>query len=163
MSKLNEKRLDAAFIILAAAGVGGFATFAPTPTVEVHKQIVLGAADITMCLMIWKTYFKEEISEKALLEILGNGGLIALAACGTGYVVAKAASGLLHEVLNAGFLPGWIASGILATSGTALLGFAFMWVCDEMYREHPLLQAQNEATHCLQNSASSGSLHIFLL
>jgi hypothetical protein len=139
--KLNEKRLDAALIILGAAGIGGFATFTPTPTVEVPKQVVLGFADITMCLMIWKTYFKEELSEKELLGMMGGAGLIALAAGGAGYVIAKGASGLLHEVLNAAILPGWIISGLVAASGTAVLGAAWVWFCDKKYQERPLLKA----------------------
>lgn len=139
--KLNEKRLESALIILAASGVGGFATFAPTPTIEIPKQVVLGFADITMCLMIWKTYFKEELSEKDLLEMMGGASLIVLAAGGTGYVIAKGASGLLHEVLNAAILPGWLISGVVAASGTAVLGAAWIWFCDKKYQERPLLKA----------------------
>lgn len=139
--ELNGKRIEAMLCILGAAGVGGFTTFAPTPTIEVPKQVVLGFADIAMCLLIWKIYFKEKLSEKELLEAMGNAGLIALAAGGTGYVIAKGASGLLHEVLNAGILPGWIISGAIAASGTALLGAAWMWVCDQQYQKRPLLTA----------------------
>lgn len=139
--ELKGKRIEATLIILAAAGIGGFATFAPTPTVEVPKQVVLGFADVGMCLMIWKTYFKEELTEQALLEMLSEAGLVTVIAGGSGYLIAKGASGVIHEFFNAGIILGWIGSGIIAASGTALLGFAWMWFCDKEYQARPLLAA----------------------
>jgi hypothetical protein len=84
---------------------------------------LLGFADIGMCLGIWKIYFKEELSEQSLLGIMGGAGLIAAIAGGAGYVIAKGATGLLHEALNVVTLPGWVTSGAIAASATALLGY----------------------------------------
>ena len=134
MGKLNETRIETIFTITAAAGVGGFATFAPTPTLEVPKQVVLGAADIAMCCAIWKFYFKEEMAEKSMIQTLGTTGLIAAVAFGAGWIVAKGATGILHEFANAIPGIGWVSSGVVAASATATLGLAFMWYCDTRYR-----------------------------
>lgn len=118
MASLKKKRIQVLEIIATAAGVGGFATFVPKPTIEVPTQIVLGAADLAMCLKIWNIYFDEEIEEKSMLEIMTTKGIIAVAAGGTGYIIARGATGLLHEAMNAITLPGWVTSGLIAASAT---------------------------------------------
>lgn len=134
MASLKRKRIDTLEVIALAASVGGFATFAPTPTVEVPKQIVLGTADLAMCLRIWNIYFDEEIDEKSMLETMTTKGIVAIAAGGTGYVIARGATGLLHELFNVATLPGWATSGLIAASATAALGLAWMAFCDRRYR-----------------------------
>jgi hypothetical protein len=135
MSDLGKKRNKAALLILGAAGVGGFATFAPTPVIEVPKQVVLGAADLAMCVGIYHIYFEEMLSESGLLSFMQDVGFITVGATGAGYLIAKGASGIVHEVANVGGPLGWALSGAIALGGTALLGGAWLFICDKQYRE----------------------------
>jgi hypothetical protein len=135
MGKLNEKRIDSLIVIISAAGIGGFATFIPTPSGEIPKQVALSAADIAMCLEIFHIYFREKITEIGLFTLLSGAGLIAASAGGTGYVIAKAASGILHEFGNLIGSGGWALSGAVAASGTAMLGLSWMVFCDKRYRQ----------------------------
>jgi hypothetical protein len=135
MGKLNDKRVDSLLLIAGVAGASGFATFVPTPALEAPKQVVLGAADIGMCLGIYKIYFKEKISEKSILEIMGGAGISGAIAGGGGWVIAKGATGLLNELGNLGGPVGWATSGVIASSATAMLGIAWMIYCDKRFRK----------------------------
>ncbi len=135
MGVLTKKRTNSALAVLAASGAGGFGTFAPTPSIELHKQVLIGSADIAMCVGIWKIYFDEEIGEKSVLEMLRNAGFIAVAAGGTGWVIARIGTGVLGEIANWFGPPGWILSGAVAFSGTAALGAAFIVCCDQYYQK----------------------------
>lgn len=61
---------------------------------------MLTTSDIFMYISIWKIYFEEELSHKEVLTMLAELGLIAVAAAGTAYVVAKSSTAILAEIAN---------------------------------------------------------------
>ncbi len=112
----------------------------PKPGAEIPSHIALIATDMVMCAAIYEEYFSERISEHSILEILGKAGILIAVAGGGGYAIAKSASGLVAEVTNFFGPIGWIASGILAAGGTALLGLFWMTVVDWAYRKQVTLK-----------------------
>lgn len=134
MSNLNDKRIRAVITIAGMSATSGALTSAPTPLAEIPKQVTVGVADIAMCLLIWRIYFKKELSDKSLFAILSGAGLMALAAGGVGWVITKGVSGLLNEFGNLLGPIGWGLSGIVSVSSTATLGIAWMAYCDKRYR-----------------------------
>lgn len=82
MSSLGNKRLEAVLAIAGYTAGSGTASSAPTPCVEVPKQIVLTASDILMYTTIWKIYFEEDLTRKELTEVLTELGIVTVAAVG---------------------------------------------------------------------------------
>jgi hypothetical protein len=132
---LGKKRLE---VVLAIAGyaVGDGAVAAiPTPCWEASKQVVLTAADIAMYTTIWKTYFEEELSNQALIEMLTELGLVTVAALGTAYVVAKASAAIFSEISDWIGPVGWSLQAAISGSLTGLFGLCWALYCDRLYCE----------------------------
>ena len=138
MSNLGKKRLDSLSAIARYALGGSTLAAAPLPGGEVPKQIVLTASDVFMYVSIWKIYFEEDLSQKELLRMLGELGLITVAAAGTAYIVAKGSTALVTEIANRFGLVGW---GVAATVTGSLTGFCgLIWIlyCDRVYESERL-------------------------
>lgn len=135
MSSLGKKRLDVAIAITAYAIGGSGISAAPTPGIEVPKQIVLTAADIAMYTSIWKTYFQEELSSKQLIDMLTELGLVTVAAAGTAYIVSKATTAILCEITDWLGPVGWGVAAAIAGSLTGLFGATWAVYCDYLYRQ----------------------------
>lgn len=138
MSSLDKKRLEVTLAIAGYAVSGGTASAVPTPGVEVPKQVVLTAADIAMYTSIWKIYFGEDLSYKALPEMLTELGIVTVAAMGTAYIVAKGSTAILSEIADWVGPMGWGIKAAMAGSLSGLFGAARALYCDRLYAEtHP--------------------------
>jgi hypothetical protein len=135
VSSLGKKRLEAALAIASYAIGGGTAMAAPTPCVEVPKQIVLTASDIAMYTTIWKIYFGEDLFHKGLLEILMEVGLVTVAATGAAYIVTKGSTAILNEITNWAGPVGWGISAVISGSLTGLFGAMWALYCDNLYSQ----------------------------
>ena len=135
MSNLGKKRLEAALAIAGYAVGSGTASAAPTPGVELPKQLVLTASDVLMYTTIWKIYFEEDLTRKALLEMLAEIGLVTVAATGTAYIVSKVTSAILCEITDWFGPMGWGVSAAIASSLTGIFGAAWAVYCDYLYTQ----------------------------
>ena len=133
MSNLGKKRLDSLSEIARYAVGGGTLAAAPLPGGEVPKQIVLTASDVFMYVSIWKVYFEEDLSQQELLRMLGELGLITVAAAGTAYIVAKGSTALITEIANRFGLVGWGVAATVTGSLTGMCGLIWILYCDSLY------------------------------
>ncbi len=136
MSNLNHRRKKAALAILAAAGGSGvvMAIPIPIPSVEIPKQVFMTAANVAMYTVIWDIYFDEELSQKDIKSILLDLSLITLISAGTAYITAKGTTALISDITNWLGAIGWGVAGAIAGSATGLLGLAWTFYCDDLYR-----------------------------
>lgn len=141
VNRLGKKRLEVILTILGCAAGGGTAAATPTPCAEAPKQLMLTAADILMYASIWKIYFEEELSHKALMEMLVEIGLVSVAAVGTAYAVARASTALACEVTDWLGPMGWGTSALLSSSLAGLSGVAWALYCDRRYCDRATVQA----------------------
>jgi hypothetical protein len=145
VSNLGKKRLDAAIAIAGYAVGGGTASVAPTPGVELPKQLFLTASDILMYTSIWKVYFEEELHQKQLLEMLAELGLVSVAAVGAGYIASKATTAILKEITNWMGPLGWGLTAAIAGSLIGSFGAAWAIYCDYRYSQmHPQVVESEE-------------------
>lgn len=135
MSSLGKKRLEAALAIASYAVGSGAASAAPTPGVEIPKQLILTASDILMYTNIWKIYFEEDLSSKGVLEMLAEVGLVTVAATGTAYIVAKGSTALLNEITDWLGPMGWGVSAAISSSLTGMFGSMWALYCDRLYSQ----------------------------
>lgn len=135
MSSLGKKRLEVAIAIATCAVGNGGVSAAPTPGVEVPKQVVLTASDIAMYTSIWKIYFQEELSSKQVTDMLAELGLVTIAAAGTAYIVSKATTAILCEITDWIGPMGWGVAAAIAGSLTGLFGAAWAVYCDYLYSQ----------------------------
>ncbi|BAZ17723.1 hypothetical protein NIES4071_96030 [Calothrix sp. NIES-4071] len=144
MSNLGKKRLEATSIIVTCALGNATVSVAPTPGVELPKQFLLTASDVLMYSRIWKTYFEEDLSSKSILEILTELGLVCAVGAGTGYVVSKASTAILKEIVNWTGPLGWGVTATVAGSVSGIFGAAWALYCDNTYQQkHPLISIES--------------------
>jgi uncharacterized membrane protein len=143
VNHLGKKRLEAALAVATYAVGSGTATAAPTPGVELPKQLILTASDIIMYTRVWKIYFEEDLSSQGLLEILVELGLVTVAATGTAYIVGKASTAILKEITNWTGPLGWGALAAISGSITGFFGAAWALYCDHIYS-----QRESQLTSC---------------
>jgi hypothetical protein len=132
-SHLGHKRLESVLAILGYAAGGGAAAAAPKPGLEAPSQLVLTASDILMYTSIWRIYFHEALTQKALLDMLIEVGLVTVTAAGTAYLAARASTALLNELSNWAGPLGWGVSALLSGSLTGLSGAVWAVICDRIY------------------------------
>lgn len=132
---LTKKRVKSLINIANLAGTSVAIIVPPIPTFEVPKQIFLTGSDFAMCYMIYEEYFDDSIYKQEMTEILTDAGILTLVAAGTGYIITRILSGLLAELTNILGPLGWMASGLLEVSQTALLGLVWMYLVEKAYRE----------------------------
>jgi hypothetical protein len=132
---IGKKRLEAVLAIATYSLGSGTASAAPTPGGEIPKQILLSAADVLMYTSIWKIYFEEDLSQKQLLEILAELGLVTVAATGTAYVVSKATTAIIKEISNWTGPLGWGVTAAIAGSLSGLFGVAWAIYCDHVHSQ----------------------------
>lgn len=133
MKQLEKKRLEAALAIASYAASSGAVVTAPTPGLELPKQVVLTASDTLLYATIWKIYFEDDLAQKELLEILAEVGLVVVTSVGTTYLVTKGSMVLLGEL--AGWLgpPGWALKVLVSGSLIGLVAVMWTVMCDRIY------------------------------
>lgn len=138
---LAKNRWEAAVIVTGGVlGVGGLSA-APTPTLELPKQVTIVGADALMCLGIARCYFND-FDDAALKSTFSKyaeaGGLGVLA----GYGVTKLIEALAAEALNFVPLAGWLASGLITAGVSGLIGSLFWVSCDRAFRNDALISTE---------------------
>ena len=144
MSDIGKKRVEAAWTIAGYATGGGAVSATVTPGVEVPKQLLLAVSDMFMYGTIWKIYFEDDLTQKELLEILAELGLVTVTATGAAYLVAEATSAIAREIADWLGPSGWWISGVIASTLTGTIGALWALHCDQLYQERQArLQQKN--------------------
>lgn len=134
MTQIYSKRKRAIIVILATILGAGIVTATPATNLELFKQMFLTIANVAMCTVLWDIYFDEELSTKDIKSILLELGLISIICAVTAFITAKAVLALLGKfVILMGTL-GWVMAGVIASVTTAILGIAWLFYCDDLYR-----------------------------
>ncbi len=134
MSQVKQKRSRARIVILAAAFGTGMVALNPTPSAELSKQVFITIADVAMCLMLWDTYFDEELAKKNVQSLFSELLVIVLSSIFTSYVLAKGIAVSMSYFTNMLGSIGWVVSGLFAAIATGLLGMGWASYCDDWYR-----------------------------
>jgi uncharacterized protein (DUF697 family) len=104
-----------------------------TPLLEVPKQVVLTASDLTLCWRLYALYYDRELSVDNLLALLRRAGIVTAVGGSVIYTGARATQGVIDEFLNL-VLFGRVFSGLVAASYTTALGLAFLYWIDRAWR-----------------------------
>jgi hypothetical protein len=137
---LQKKQKKSLTLILEFAVGSTAASSIPTPAFEVSKQIILAAADVTLCWRIYALYYDEELSIENIVELLQRAGIIASVGTVLVYTGARTSQGMADELLNLSGI-GTLVSGLIAGSSTALVGLAFLaWINNAWQRDQFLLE-----------------------
>lgn len=131
---LMKKRKSALWLIVPTATVTGGASGAPTPALELPKQLVVTAADVALLAGIYNVYFDEDIEPANMIELLMHSGMVIAVGGTVVYGGVKLTEVCLAEILN--FVPGvgWLVSGMLTASVTATVATLWWWHCDRHAR-----------------------------
>ena len=142
---LQKKQRKSLTLILEFALGSTAASSIPTPAFEVSKQIILAAADVTLCWSIYALYYDEDLSVENIVELLKRAGIITSVGTVLVYTGARTTQGLADEMLNLTGI-GTIVSGVIAGSSTALVGLAFLaWINNAWQQDQLLLEPIPEA------------------
>jgi uncharacterized protein (DUF697 family) len=106
----------------------------PTPLLEVPKQVVLTATDLTLCWRLYALYYDETLSLDSLLALLKRAGVITVVGGVSVYAGARSLQGMVDEALNLTIV-GTIFSGFIAGSYTAGFGLAFLYWVDRCWQQ----------------------------
>jgi uncharacterized protein (DUF697 family) len=133
MAGLTSKRIEAALLLVGAALATGTASAAPTPVLEIPKQLAIVGGDVLVMVQLGRIYFRdfdEDELSRVLQHLVTAGAVGALA----GYGATKLIEALAAEGLNLVPLAGWAISGVVTASVTGLVGGLFWLACDRAFR-----------------------------
>lgn len=134
MYQLRQKR-KRVFLGILAVVVSNFVLMsAPSPTIEVAKNVFLTFANIVMFIIIWDVYFDDKLSQKSPLGIIKD--LLTITAVGTitTFITYRIIIKTIARFIAAWGHLGWIAGGAIAAIATAILGMVWAFYCDDLYR-----------------------------
>ena len=134
MKNLTQKRKQSCFVILAIVFGSAIAASAPKVDLDNAKQVFLTVADVTMCLAIWDIYFKESLYQKKIKSILLELFFVIMVSAITAYIAARGITVLSTKLIPWLGAIGWGVVGALAALICSLLGIAWTFYCDDLYR-----------------------------
>ena len=126
-------RYDSFLKIMRTMGGAALSGAAPTPTLELAKQLGISIADAWMCFDIYKTYFDKNLSKQDLAKMLQTTGVVVLGGGIAGYVGIRLAQALLSEILEQIPIANSIITGIAFGSSTFIIGLAWLAIVEQSY------------------------------
>jgi hypothetical protein len=134
MTNLTQKRKQSCLIVLAT--VIGSALVAGTPKVNLDfaKQVFLTVADVAMCMAIWDIYFQENLYQRNIRSILLELFFVIMVIAITAYITSMGITVLSGKLISSLGKLGWWGSGAIAGFVAGLLGIAWTFYCDDLYR-----------------------------
>lgn len=130
---LEKMRYDSLLKITRTMGGAALSGAAPTPTLELAKQLGISIADAWMCFDIYKTYFDKNLSKQDLAKMLQTTGVVVLGGGIAGYVGIRLAQALLSEILEQLPIANSIITGIAFGSSTFIIGLAWLAIVEQSY------------------------------
>ncbi len=134
MKNLTQKRKQSCFVILATVFGSGVVAAAPKANLDFAKQIFLTVADVAMCMAIWDIYFEERLYQQKIISILLELFFVIMLSATTAYIVSKGIILLSSKLTLWLGLIGWGMIGAIAVLIVSLLGIAWTFYCDDLYR-----------------------------
>ena len=134
MENLTQKRKQSCFVILATVFGSGVVAAVPKTDLDFAKQIFLTVADVAMCMAIWDIYFKEKLYQQNIKSILLELFFVIVLSAATAYIAAKGIIVLSSKLIPWFGLIGWGIIGAIAVLIASLLGIAWTFYCDDLYR-----------------------------
>lgn len=131
---LAQKRKQAYLVILGTVFGSALVAAAPKHNLELAKQVFLTVADVVMCMIIWDTYFQENLYQKNIKSIFLELFFVILVSVITAYVTSKGIAALSDRSIASLGVIGWGVTGAIAALAASLLGFAWAFYCDDLYR-----------------------------
>lgn len=134
MSELNKKRKRVFITILAAVLGNALVMAAPSLNVESIKSLFLTFVNVVMFIIVWDTYFDEQLSKKSIISILQDLLAITCISLITAFIVAQGIIKVINSLLLTMGSLSWLIAGISAGLATITLGLVWAFYCDDYYR-----------------------------
>jgi hypothetical protein len=132
MDDLTQKRQQSCLAILATVFSIALVAAAPKVNPDFVKEIFL--TDVAMCMMIWNIYFQENLYKKNIKSILLELFLVIVVIAITAYITSKGMTVLSSKLTPRLGETGWWILGAIAALVTILLGGAWAFYCDDLYK-----------------------------
>ena len=87
-----------------------------------------------MFIIVWDSYFNEQLLQKSIRQILQDLLSITLMSAITTLVIFKGITKTIDYLIMTFGLRGWSIAGVIAGLATAILGVAWSLYCDDFYR-----------------------------
>lgn len=107
---------------------------APKTNLDSAKQIFLTVTDVAMCMMIWDIYFGENLYQKNIKSIFLELLFVILVIAITAYIISKGLTVLGDQLVVWLGMIGWGVIGVMAALAACLLGVAWTFYCDDLYK-----------------------------
>lgn len=134
MRELNQKRRQVFIAILAAISGNSLVMAAPSPNIENIKNLFLTSVNVVMFIIVWDTYFDEQLSQKSIISVLQDLLAITCISLITAFIVAKGIIKSIDSLINTMGSFGWLIAGMSAGLATGILGLVWAFYCDDYYR-----------------------------
>ena len=134
MSKLKQTRRRVFLVILAAVTGNVLVTATPSSNIESTKYLFSTFANVMMFMVVWDSYFDEQLSQKSTRQIIQDLLIITLISGVTTLVIFKGITKSIDYLIRTFGLHGWSIAGAIAGVVTAILGIAWTLYCDDFYR-----------------------------
>ena len=100
------------------------------------KKLSLTFANVVMFILVWDTYFDEQLSQKNVFSILQDLFAVTCLSLITTFIFALGITVAIERLIALlGYL-GWLF-GAIAGIMTAILGLIWASYCDDLYRNSP--------------------------
>ncbi|MGL4880994.1 MAG: hypothetical protein ACRC8K_08005 [Waterburya sp.] len=134
MNNLAQKRKQSSLVILATVFGSAVVAAAPKVNLDSAKQIFLTVADVAMCMVIWDIYFQEKLYQKKIQSILLELFVVIMVSAITAYITSKGVTVLSDQLIAKLGKIGWGVIGAIAALAASLLGIAWTFYCDDLYK-----------------------------
>jgi hypothetical protein len=134
MKNLAQKRKQSCLVILATVFGSAVVAAAPKVNPDSLKEIFLTVADVAMCMVIWDIYFQENLYQKKLKSILLELFFVIMVSAITAYITSRGITVLSDQLIPSLGKMGWVVIGAIAALTVSLLGIAWTFYCDDLYK-----------------------------
>ena len=134
MSKLKHTRRRVFLVILATVTGNILVTATPSSNIESTKYLFSTFANVMMFIVVWDSYFDEQLSQKSTKQIIQDLLIITLISGITTLVIFKGITKSIDYLIKTFGIQGWSIAGAIAGIVTAILGIAWTLYCDDFYR-----------------------------
>lgn len=134
MSKLKYKRKRVFLVVLATVTGNVLVTATPSSQIESTKYLFSTFANVTMFIVVWDSYFNEQLMQKSTKQILQDLLSITLISAITTLIIFKGITETINYLTMTFGSLGWSIAGAIAGFTTAILGCAWSLYCDDFYR-----------------------------
>jgi hypothetical protein len=134
MKNLAQKRKQSGLVILATVFGSTMVAAAPKVNPDSLKEIFLTVADVAMCMVIWDIYFQENLYQKKIKSILLELFFVIIISGITAYITSRGITVLSDQLIAWLGKMGWGVIGAIAALTVSILGIAWTFYCDDLYK-----------------------------